>query len=85
MNQWPFSGKSLWESLEPGQKWAVVLGVPIMVFMQRSLSQIIDYLTPWVPIRAIFLLLGIPLVAYVYVAGIGIFIAAIIQAIFYKR
>ena len=83
--QWPFNGKSLWGSLEPGQKFAVIVGVPIIHFMFRAYIWLIDWLFPWVMVRAIFVFIGFFALPWVYCGGIGIFIAVVFLLLFARR
>lgn len=83
--QWPFNGKSLWASLQPGQKFVVIVGVPMFHLMFRAYVGIIDWIFPWLWVRAVFLLIGFFGIPWVYVRGIGIFIAALYQILFVPR
>lgn len=85
MENWPYNGKSLWHSLRPGQKWAVIFGVPIMVSMFRGYSWGVIYLFDNKPIEAIFLFAGFFVLPWVYVCGIGMVIAVLIEYFFYRK
>lgn len=85
MENWPYNGKSLWHSLRPGQQWAAVVGVPIMVSMFRAYSWGVTFLFDNKPIEAIFLFAGFFVLPWVYVRGIGMVIAVFIEYFFYRK
>lgn len=86
MNQnWPYNGKSLWNSLRPGQRWAAVLGVPILSQMYQAYVWGLHLVTDSKPIEAFALFVGFFVLPYIYVQGIGMVLAVLIEYLFYPR
>lgn len=74
------------KDLKPAQKWAVIIGLPIMYAMQKA----VQYLWAMMPENNITLVLGavitfasLFLVPFIYVRSLGTFIAVIIDIVFY--
>jgi len=84
MGQWPLNNKGLWQSLTPGQKWAAILGAPIMFLMLRQYSELTSYVGNKV-VEVVLLFAGFFLVPWVYAAGLGLVLAVIIEVLFYRN
>lgn len=84
MEEWPFNEKGLWQSLQPGQKWAVILGIPIIFLMLRQYSELVSYVGNKI-VEVVLLFAGFFLVPWVYAAGLGLVIGVIIEVLFYRN
>ena len=76
----------IFNKLSPAQKWAVIIGLPIMYAMQKA----VQYLWAMLPENNITLVLGAVVtfaslfaVPYIYVRSLGTFIAVVIDMVFY--
>lgn len=69
----------------PGQRVAVIVGVPVMLLMQRSYGEMLDWFIPSIHLKAVFLFAGFFVVPYVYVRGVGMLIAVIAQLVINAR
>jgi hypothetical protein len=83
MENSPINGKSLWNSLRPGQKWAAIVGLPInflcfkeYLFIVRSFDNKL--------VEVVLSFAGFFLIPWVYVSGLGLLIAVFIEFLFYK-
>lgn len=79
--QWPFNGKSLWYSLTIGQRVAVIVGVPIIYVMHQSFNDLIAFSECFRPLNAAFTFIGIFVIPFVYVRGLGMIVAVTIDVI----
>jgi ABC-type antimicrobial peptide transport system permease subunit len=84
MEEWPYNGKSLWKSLRPGQKWAAIIGAPIIWLMLREYIEIISFIG-FVPVEVFLLFFGFFIVPWVYANGLGLVIGVFIEFLFYRR
>ena len=76
----------IFNNLRPAQKWAVIIGLPIMYAMQKA----VQYLWAMLPENNITLVFGAVVtfvslfaVPYIYVRSLGTFIAVVIDMVFY--
>lgn len=86
--QWPFNGKSIWASLRPGQQCAAIVGVPIIWAMMQAFILLTKWAIPWpswTMARAVLCYFAFFVLPWVYVRGIGIFIAVLFELIFVRR
>jgi hypothetical protein len=83
--QWPFNGKSLWSSLTTGQRVAVIVGVPIIYVMHRSFNDLIAFTECFRPLNAAFTFIGIFVIPFVYVRGLGMIVAIAIDVVLNLR
>lgn len=67
----------MWASLHPGQKVAAVIGVPVIHLMFRGFGWLLDWIVPWIWLRAILMLIAFCAIPFVYVRGVGMLIAVI--------
>ena len=78
----------IFNNLKPAQKWALIIGLPIMYAMQKA----VQYLWAMLPETNTTLVLGAIVtfaslfaVPYIYVRSLGTFIAVVIDIVFYGR
>jgi len=83
--QWPFNGKSLWSSLTIGQRVAVIVGVPVIIAMQRSFNDLIAFTESFRPLNALLTFVGIFVIPFVYVRGIGMVVATVVDVVLILR
>jgi len=83
--QWPFNGKSLWSSLTVGQRVAVIVGVPVIIAMQRSFNDLIAFTESFRPLNALLTFVGIFVIPFVYVRGIGMVVATVVDVVLILR
>ena len=79
--QWPFNGKSLWSSLTVGQRVAVIIGAPVIFVMHRSFNDLIAFTECFRPLNAALTFVGIFVIPFVYVRGLGMIVAITIDVI----
>lgn len=65
----------MWASLHPGQQVSVVIGVPLIHLMLRGFTHLLDWVIPWIWLRAIFMFVAFFVIPFVYVRGVGMLIA----------
>lgn len=85
MEQWPYNGKSMWASLQPGQRFALFVGIPTLYAMQQSLIWLLKEYIESAHVRALILYFAFIALPFLYVRGVGIFIAAVYQVLFVPR
>lgn len=61
----------MWQLLSPGQKFSVLVGVPVVMLMLRGAGIAVCYLVPWPWLELLILLPMYFILPYVYVRGIG--------------
>lgn len=84
MEEWPFNEKSLWDSLRPGQKWAVIIGVPINVLLFKAYAGIVVLVGNRL-VEGFLLFFGFFVVPWVYARGLGLVIGVVIELLFYGK
>lgn len=67
----------MWSLLSPGQKVSALVGVPCTMLMLRGAGIAVCYLVPWPWLELLILLPMYFILPYVYVRGIGMWVAAI--------
>ena len=74
----------MWNQLNPGQKWAAIIGLPFCMAMMKGFF-VLSAFVPWEYIRMIINILAWFAMMWIYVNSFGIWIAAIIQILFYRK
>lgn len=75
----------MWSSLTVGQRVAVIVGVPVIYVMHRSFNDLIGFTECFRPLNAAFTFIGIFVIPFVYVRGLGMIVAVGIDLILKLR
>lgn len=71
----------MWSSLTVGQRVAVIVGLPVIYVMHRSFNDLIAFTECFRPLNALLTFIGIFVIPFVYVRGLGMVIALFIDVI----
>lgn len=75
----------MWSSLTVGQRVAVIVGVPVIIAMQRSFNDLIAFTESFRPLNALLTFVGIFVIPFVYVRGIGMVVATVVDVVLILR
>lgn len=71
----------MWSSLTVGQRVSVIVGVPIIYVMHLSFNDLIAFTECFRPLNALLKFIGIYVISFVYVRGIGMVVATFIDVV----